>query len=306
MVKFLIVITGPTGVGKTDMSIDIAEKYHTEIISCDSRQFYKELNIGTAKPGLEQMKRVRHHFINHISIHDYYNASKFEFEALGLLKKLFRKKHLVIMTGGSGLYIDAVCEGIDDLPPVNFDVREKLEKEYQEKGIENLRMKLKILDPEHYRKVDLRNHKRILKALEICLQTGKPYSKWLRKENKKRDFKIIKIGLMKNRDLLYAGINERVNRMIGSGLIEEAKNLYQYRNMNSLNTVGYKELFRYFDGDITKEKAIELIKRNSRRYARKQLTWFNRYDDIRWFEPGEHEKIFNYINGQLHNENRKD
>jgi len=293
--KNLIVIIGPTGIGKTDLSIEIAQKLNTEIISCDSRQIYKELKVGTAVPSDVQLNKVKHHFIGNKSIHDYYNASMFEVEVLELLEKLFLKFDNVIMTGGSGLYIDAVCNGIDDLPTIEQELRTDLMQRLNTEGIESLRMQLKMLDPEYYKQADIRNPKRILKALEVTLQTGKPYSTFLTKSKRTRDFKITKIGLQRDRDELYDRINLRVDQMINDGLIDEAKMFYKDKHLNSLNTVGYKELFDYFDGNISLEKAVELIKRNSRHYAKRQISWFGRDKKINWFHPNHTNEIIEFI-----------
>lgn len=294
--KSLIVIVGPTGIGKTDLSIDIAKEFNTEIISSDSRQVYKELKIGTAVPTDDQLKKVKHHFIGNISIYDYYNASMFEEEVLGTLKDLFINQDYVVMTGGSGMYINAVCDGIDYLPTIDQKLRDDLIKKYEEEGIESIRLQLKMLDPVSYTKIDLKNPKRMLKALEVSIQTGKPYSSFLNDTKKKRDFNIIKIGLQRDRQELYERINTRVDQMVEEGLIEEAKRFYKDRHLNSLNTVGYKELFDCFAGNITQEKAIELIKRNSRHYAKRQISWFSRDKEIVWFHPEKEEKIIEFIN----------
>lgn len=297
MMNSLIVILGPTGIGKTDLSIEIAKEFNTEIISSDSRQVYKELKIGTAVPNDEQLTKVKHHFIGNKSIYDYYNASMFEFEVLDLLEILFQNHNQVVMTGGSGMYINAVCDGIDDLPTIDKKLRDDLVQKHKEEGIESLRLQLKMLDPETYSKIDLKNPKRILKALEVTIQTGKPYSTFLSETRKKRNFNIIKIGLQRERNELYQRINLRVDQMIDEGLIDEAKRLYKDRNLNSLNTVGYKELFAHFDGEITEEKAIELIKRNSRHYAKRQISWFSRDKEIEWFHPDKKDEIIRFING---------
>ncbi|UCH15190.1 MAG: tRNA (adenosine(37)-N6)-dimethylallyltransferase MiaA [Bacteroidales bacterium] len=293
--KKLIVILGPTGVGKTKTAIKIAKKLKTEIISCDSRQIYRELRIGTAVPTDNELAEVKHHFIQSKSIYEYYNASMFEFEALDLLDELFKKYKRVVMVGGSGLYINAVCYGIDDLPTIDPDLRKELAEKYKNEGIESIRKQLKFLDPKYYAIVDLKNHKRILKALEVSIMTGKPYSSFLLHQIKERSFNAIKIGLSMERDKLYKRIYERVDSMIASGLLKEAKQYYKDRNLNSLNTVGYKELFNHLDGKITLENAIELIKRNTKNYARKQLTWFRKDREIKWFNPGETNKIINFI-----------
>lgn len=280
--KKLIILLGPTGVGKTELSLQMAEELGTEIISCDSRQMYREMKIGTAAPTEEELKRVPHHFIGHLSIHDYYSCGRFEIDALAKCNELFQSHDTVIMTGGSMLYIDAVCKGIDDIPNIDKELRQSLLERYQNEGIENIRQELKILDPDYYKIVDLQNHKRIIHALEVCIQSGKPYSSFRSESVKKRPFTIEKIGLNRPREVLYDRINKRVDIMMENGLLEEAKNLYPYKGLNALNTVGYKELFNYFDGIWTLDFAIQMIKQNSRRYAKKQLTWFNRDSEITW------------------------
>lgn len=291
----LIVIVGPTGIGKTDLSINIAKHFDTHIISSDSRQVYSELKIGTAPPSPEQLSEIKHYMIANKSIHDYYNASMYELEVIDLIKNISQQKDSVLLVGGSGMYVDAVCYGIDDLPNIDQDLRNSLIKKYNDEGIESIRFDLKILDFETYKKIDLHNSKRILKALEISIQTGIPYSKFLTKDKKKRCFEIIKIGIDRDRAELHQRINQRVDIMVADGLVEEAKMFYKYKENNSLNTVGYKELFAHFDGEYNIETAIELVKRNSRRYARRQLTWFNKYSDIEWFHPSEEQKIIDYI-----------
>ncbi len=280
--KKLIILLGPTGVGKTELSLQMAEELGTEIISCDSRQMYREMKIGTAAPTEEELKRVPHHFIGHLSIHDYYSCGRFEIDALAKCNKLFQSHDTVIMTGGSMLYIDAVCKGIDDIPNIDEELRQSLLERYQNEGIENIRQELKILDPDYYKIVDLQNHKRIIHALEVCIQSGKPYSSFRSESVKKRPFTIEKIGLNRPREVLYDRINKRVDIMMENGLLEEAKSLYPFKGLNALNTVGYKELFNYFDGIWTLDFAIQMIKQNSRRYAKKQLTWFNRDSEITW------------------------
>lgn len=286
----LITILGPTATGKTDFAIRLAQNINTEIISSDSRQMYREMKIGTATPGKIELNTVPHHFIGNLSIHDYYNASMFEEEVLSLLGEFFTKFSQVIMVGGSGMYIDAVCEGIDELPVVDPQIRMKLQEQYKKEGIESLRIQLKLLDPEYYKTVDLKNPNRILKGLEISIMTGKPYSSFLTKKKKHREFRILKIGLALPREILYQKIDRRVDLMVESGLIEEARKLYPLRSLNALNTVGYKELFSYFDGDINRAKAIELIKRNTRHFAKRQITWFKRDPKINWIHPDEFEK----------------
>jgi tRNA dimethylallyltransferase len=298
MQNILIVLLGPTGVGKTDASIDIAIRYGSEIISCDSRQFFSEMSIGTSVPSDDQLVKVKHHFIKFISVKDYYSASLFERDVLKILPSLFEQNHKVIMTGGSGLYIDAVCNGIDDIPDVDPEIREKYVLKYKLEGIESLRSELKLVDPEHYKKVDLKNYKRIIRALEIFDTTGKPYSSYLNKGKPVRDFKIVKIGLQRPRQELYERIDHRVDLMVKNGLEDEARSLYDMRSLNALNTVGYKEFFEFFDGKITRLKATELIKRNTRRFSKRQMTWWAKDKEIRWFSPIEINKIIEYIKGQ--------
>ena len=304
MSKTLIILLGPTGVGKTDLSIDIASYFQTEIISCDSRQIYREMNIGTAVPDAKTLKAIPHHFIRSHSIHDYYNASKFETEVLERLEQLFRQRDIVIMTGGSMLYIDALCKGLDDLPNVDQQLRQSLMKRMETEGIANLLNELRELDPDYYKVVDLKNPKRILHALEICLMTGRPFSSFRTNPSRKRPFNIIKIGLNCDRTVLYNRINQRVDKMFEEGLEEEVINLYPLRKLNSLNTVGYREIFDHLDGTITLDEAREKIKANSRKYARKQLTWFRRDPEITWFTPGMKDEIIANINLQLYREGR--
>lgn len=291
----LIVLLGPTGVGKTDVSIDIAHHFSCEIISADSRQFFREMKIGTAVPSDDQLKKIKHHFIRFISVKEYYSSSLFERDVLKILPPMFGKNNRVLMTGGSGMYIDAVCEGIDDIPDTDQTVREKYTIIYREQGIEGLRFALRRLDPEHYEKVDLKNPKRIIRALEVCETTGRPYSSFLKKEKRQRDFKILKIGLERPREELFRRINLRVDKMLEEGLENEARDLYELRHLNALKGVGYREFFDYFEGKITKDKAIELIKRNTRRFAKRQITWWARDKQIIWFEAGKEDEIVNYI-----------
>lgn len=297
--KILIIISGPTAVGKTAVAIAVARHFGSEIISADSRQIYREMSIGTAVPSPEEMKAVRHHFIQNKSVYDYYNAFMYETEVIKLLEDLFRRMNPVIMAGGSGLYINAVCHGIDDIPTVEPAVRQEMKELYAWEGIEGLRSLLKKVDPEYYKKADLRNPKRLLKALEITVQAGRPYSSFLTQTRKQRPFRILKAGLDLPREELYDRINRRVDRMIETGLMEEARRLYPHRNTNALNTVGYKELFDYFDKKISLDEAITRIKANTRKYARKQLTWFRKDPDIRWFHPEEKDKIIEWIESSI-------
>ena len=291
----LIVISGPTAVGKTDAGVELAKVFNTEIISADSRQFYKELRIGTAAPAQDEMQGIKHHFIGNLSIHDYYNVSKFEYEVLESLKQLFKKNKYAILLGGSGLYINAVCKGIDELPDADVNVRDKLNFEFNRNGIEYLRNKLNQLDPEFFAIVDKSNHKRLMRAIEVCITTGKTYSSLRLNEVKQRDFDIIKIGLNRDRQELFDRINNRVDIMIKNGLEGEARNLFPFRELNALKTVGYKELFEHFENKISLEQAITNIKTNTRRYAKRQLTWFKNDDLIKWFHPNETEKIVQII-----------
>ena len=286
----LIVITGPTAAGKTSAAIELANLLNTEIISCDSRKMYREMRIGTAVPSAEELSAVPHHLIGNLSIHDYYNVSMFEQDCLQLLDQLFAKYKTVVMTGGSGLYIDALCRGIDDFPAVDPEIRKTVTGWFESEGIEYLRRQLKILDPEHHAKVDLRNHKRIMKAIEVSLQTGKPYSTFLTAQERKRPFEIKKIVLNRPREELFERINRRTTLMMQEGLLEEAKALYPFRRLNALNTVGYKELFAFMDGQYDLDTAVELIRRNTRRYAKRQLTWFARDRDMIWMHPEEFTK----------------
>ena len=297
--KYLFVIVGPTGIGKTELSIGIAEKLKTEIISADSRQFYRELKIGTAAPDSGQLKKIKHHFIGNRSIAEYYSIFMFEQDVLKILDNLYSKYGSVIMTGGSGLYIDAVCSGVDDIPDIEEQIREEILKKYEKEGIEGLRFDIKKLDPYFYDSADLKNPKRLMRALEVCVMTGKPFSSFRKGSLVKRPFNIKLIGLNRDREELYNIINKRVDKMIEEGLIEEAKEFYSKKHLNSLNTVGYKELFPFFDGEYPIDRAIELIKRNSRRYAKRQLTWFNKNKNIKWFHPDDEEDIIEYIHSEI-------
>ena len=296
----LIVLIGPTGVGKTDLSLELAERFHTDIVSADSRQIYANLPIGTAAPTPEQLKRVKHYFIGTLQLTDYYSAAQYEEDALKVLGELFQKHETVILTGGSMMYVDAICKGIDLIPTIEQETREMMQQKYHEQGLESLCQELKLLDPEYYQIVDRKNPKRIIHALEICYQTGQTYTSFRTHPKKERPFRMIKIGLTRPREELYNRINLRVDNMIENGLVEEALSVYPQRELNSLNTVGYKELFHYLDGVWTLEYAIEKIKVNTRTYARKQLTWFKHDSDIKWFHPDEKEAIFKYIDDALH------
>lgn len=295
----LIVLIGPTGVGKTELSLSIAEHFQTCILSADSRQLYQDLKIGTAAPTPSQLARVPHHFVGTLRLTDYYSAAQYEADVLEKLEELFQHNDTVVLTGGSMMYVDAVCKGIDDIPTVDKETRELMLQRYEEEGLETLCAELKILDPEYYQIVDLKNPKRVIHALEICYMTGKTYTSFRTQKHKERPFRIIQIGLTREREELYDRINRRVDEMMQEGLLEEAKSVYPFKHLNSLNTVGYKEIFNYFDGEWSLDFAIEKIKQNSRIYSRKQMTWFKRNPNIQWFHPEQKEEIMNYINDQL-------
>lgn len=282
--KQLLVLLGPTGVGKTEWSIRMAEQLGVPIVSADSRQLYKGLIIGTAAPTEEQLKRVPHHLVGILSPNDYYSASEYENEALSVINKLHKQHDTVILTGGSMMYIDAICKGIDIMPDIDQELRNDISKMYNEEGLDPIRQKLKLLDPIYYDQVDLKNTQRVIHALEVCIMTGKPYSSFRLNTIKERPFEIIKVGFNRPRPELYDRINKRVDEMIKDGLEEEARQLYPMKHLNSLNTVGYKEMFEYFDGNWTLEEAIDKIKQHSRNYARKQLSWFNRDKSIKWID----------------------
>lgn len=295
----LLVITGPTGVGKTAVSLLLAEKFGCPIVSADSRQFYRELKIGTAAPTDDELEQVKHYFIGTHSIFDEYNAGQYEEEAISLLDELFEKHEVVLLTGGSMMYVDAVCNGLDNIPTVTADVRQFWQKQFASHGLEFIQDELKRLDEKHYAEVDLKNPKRIIHALEICSMTGKPYSDLRTGKRKIRNFNILKIGLNRQRPELYERINLRVDKMMHDGLLEEATRYYPYRHLNTLNTVGYKEIFEYLNGLCDLDIAINLIKQDSRRYAKRQLTWFNRDKEINWFHPEEVENIEKFIDQKL-------
>jgi tRNA dimethylallyltransferase len=279
--KKLVVVLGPTAIGKTAFSIELAKSLQTEIISCDSRQFFKELNIGVARPNDEELNAVPHHFIAHRTIENLYSAGDFEKDALALLDSLFLEKDIVVCTGGSGLYLDALLKGFDDMPS-DLKVRDQLNQEASEKGIEVICERLKQLDPEHWSVIDISNRQRVIRALEVCLVTGKKFSELRSGQEKTRKFQTIKIGLSSDRAWLYDRINRRVDIMLENGLLEEARGLMELRHLNALNTVGYKELFEYFDGDNSLEDAVRLIKQHTRNYAKRQITWWNRDETINW------------------------
>jgi tRNA dimethylallyltransferase len=291
----LVVIAGPTAVGKTATAISLAKSLNTVILSADSRQFYTELNIGTAKPDKCQLTEVEHYFVGHLSIHDYYNVSRYETDVLQLLPSLFIKNPVVVLVGGSGLYIDAVCKGIDDFPDPAPELRSYLKGILADEGIGKLIELLRQHDPKYLEEVDIANPNRLLRSLEVCMTTGKSYSSQRINQTKERNFNVLKIGLNLPRAELFNRIGERVDQMIEAGLLDEVKQLIPFRQLNALKTVGYKELFAYLDGGVTLERAVENIKTNTRRYAKRQLTWFKRDEEIQWFDPSEDEKIRNVV-----------
>jgi len=300
MSKYLISVVGPTAIGKTALSIKLAQHFKTEILSADSRQFYKEMSIGTAAPALDELSAAKHHFIHHKSIQEDYNVGSFENDALQTLKELFKSHNMIIMVGGSGLYLDAITKGLDDFPEVESGIRNQLNDDLKTKGIKYLQEKLKSLDQKSYDTIAIDNPHRIIRALEICMGTGKPYSSFLNKAKINRPFKTLTVGLTADRDIIYNRINQRVDMMMQEGLLEEAKNLYSYKSLNALNTVGYKELFNYFDGLWTLDFAISEIKKNSRRFAKRQLTWFRKDQSILWFNyEASIEKIISEINKKI-------
>lgn len=293
--KNLIVITGPTGVGKTELCLRLADFFNVPIINADSRQIFAEIPIGTAAPTIKQQERTKHYFVGTHKLTDYYSASLYEQEVILLLDKLFNDSDIAILTGGSMMYIDAVCNGIDDIPTVDENTRETMKHRLATEGLPTLVEELKQLDPEHWNIVDRNNPRRVVHALEICHMTGKTYTSFRKNEKKKRPFNTIKIGLTLPREMLYNRINARVIDMINNGFVEEAWKVYPLRGLNSLNTVGYKELFDYFDGNISLDDAIFKIQSNTRRYARKQLTWYKKDENMKWFEPNNVEEILKYI-----------
>ena len=292
--KKLIVIVGPTGIGKTDLSIYLAKELNCEIISADSRQFYRQMSIGTAKPSNEELKCIKHHFIDCMDIEKEYSAGKFESDAIKIINELFLKNNHLIMVGGSGMYIDAVCNGIDDIPS-DLDIRAQLKKELKENGILHLQNELLKKDPNHYHAMDINNPQRLIRALEVCRCSGRTYTSFRSNPKKQREFHIIKIGLEANRTMIYERINKRVDKMIEDGLIDEAKSLYENRHLNALNTVGYKELFNYFQNKLSLEESVEEIKKNTRRFAKRQLTWFKKDENINWFSYDERSTILSFI-----------
>ena len=292
MSKTVIAIVGPTAIGKTSKAITLARYFNTEIVSADSRQFYKQMRIGTAVPTQEELKAAKHHFIQHINITDPYTVGDFEKDAMECITSLFKSHEVVVIVGGSGLYMDAVLYGLDTFPEVPIELREQLNARLQMQGIEALQMELKQLDPEYYARVDLENPHRVIRALEVSLTAGQPYSSFLGKEKRKRPFNYVLLGLEAERSIIYERINQRVDAMIQQGLLDEVKALLDHKNVNALNTVGYKELFPYFEGRLSLEEAIETIKRNTRRFAKRQLTWYRKNQEVTWFDHTIAEDVF--------------
>tara|TARA_B100001287_G_scaffold275941_1_gene285110 strand:+ start:504 stop:1433 length:930 start_codon:yes stop_codon:yes gene_type:complete len=302
MSKFLITIVGPTSIGKTSLSIKLAKYYNTEIISADSRQFYRELNIGTAKPSKEELSSVKHHLINNISVTDKYDISRFESDARNIINKLFKTKDYLILVGGSGLYIDTILYGIDKMPEVDQSLRKKLNREFLNNGLRNLLVELKKIDPITYKNIDLNNHRRIIRALEVSISSKKPYSSYLHKfskYSKYSKYNEIIIGLNCDRNKLHSLINKRVDKMIQYGLVQEAEKLKKFKNLNALNSIGYKEIFEFLEYKISLEEAINKIKTNTRRYAKRQITWFNSNKTVNWFnDEYEISNLIKLINSQ--------
>lgn len=300
--KSLIIVLGPTGVGKTDLCLTLADLFHTPIIGADSRQMYADIPVCTAAPTKEQMERVQHYFVRNLQITDYFSAARYEEQASELIHTLFGNHDILLASGGSMMYIDSLCYGIDDIPTITVETREHLLERFRSEGLDRLASELRILDPEYYRQVDVKNPKRILHALEVCYQTGRPYSDFRTGRKAERPYNIIRIGLTRDREELYSRINARVSQMVENGLLDEARRMYPYKGLNSLNTVGMKELFSWMDGEPapdgkpqTLESALDRIRQNSRIYSRKQMTWFKRDTNTQWFHPDDKENIISYI-----------
>lgn len=291
----LVVITGPTGVGKSDTAVWLARELNAEIISADSRQLYRDIPIGTAAPTAEQMAEVKHHFVGTLNLEEYYSAAQFEDDVMQLLPQLFARSPYVVMCGGSMMYVDAVCKGIDNIPTISDEIRREVVERFERDGAEAMREELRRLDPVYYNQVDLKNHKRVIHAVEICLQAGRPYSELRTNSVKQRPFRIVKIGLNLPREQLFDRINRRVEKMIEAGLIDEARRFYPQRHLNSLNTVGYKELFAWMDGTMDYDTAVARIQKNTRVYAKKQLTWYAKDTDMHWFAPSDRQEILKLI-----------
>ena len=293
----LVVITGPTGVGKSDTAVWLARELNAEIISADSRQLYRDIPIGTAAPTAEQMAEVKHHFVGTLSLEEYYSAAQFEDDVMQLLPQLFARSPYVVMCGGSMMYVDAVCKGIDNIPTISDEIRREVVERFERDGAEAMREELRRLDPIYYNQVDLKNHKRVIHAVEICLQAGRPYSELRTNSVKQRPFRIVKIGLNLPREQLFDRINRRVEKMIEAGLVDEARRFYPQRHLNSLNTVGYQELFAWMDGTMDYDTAVARIQKNTRVYAKKQLTWYAKDTDMHWFAPSDHQEILKLVMG---------
>lgn len=296
---FLICVVGPTAVGKTALAIEVANHFHAEIISADSRQFYRELKIGTAKPNKEELSQAAHHFIDSLSITDDYDVGRFENEAIEKIADLHKSNNVVVMAGGSGLFVNAVCQGLDEFPRVKEGMREKLNQTLQSEGLDILVKELEEKDPAYAEIVDLKNPQRVIRALEVIRSTGSPFSSFRKKSVKARPFQAIKIGLSLDKNLLYERINQRMDQMIEAGLFEEAKNFLEYKHLNALQTVGYQEIFPYLEGEYEKDEAIRLLKRNSRRYAKRQLTWFKKDESVHWFQPDQKKEILSFLDSEL-------
>ncbi|PLX06101.1 MAG: tRNA (adenosine(37)-N6)-dimethylallyltransferase MiaA [Marinilabiliales bacterium] len=299
--KTLVILFGPTGVGKTDLSINLAQHFNSDIFSCDSRQFYKELGVGVAKPDNEQLQKVKHHFINSVSIHYHYSISQFETDTISKLHEYFKNRNIAFMVGGSGLYIDAITNGVDIMPDHDEKIRQEVIDFYKENGLEAIRFELKRIDPVYYEQVDLKNPQRILRAIEMFRLTGKPFSEFRKNKKIEREFQTVKVGINLDREILYKRINDRVDKMFQEGLLHEARDLYQFKGLVALKTIGYTELFSYIENEQNLDKTVELVKRNSRHYARRQLTWFRRYKDTEWFSPDNYKQIINFIESKINN-----
>jgi tRNA dimethylallyltransferase len=297
--KKLILIVGPTAVGKTELCLTLAKRFDTEIVSCDSRQFYREMHLGTAKPSGEEQAQVRHHLIDSLSIEEEYDVKRFEKDALAILDEIFQRKSVAVMTGGSGLFADAITKGFDDIPEIDPQIRSRVIADFEEKGLEWLQGQIATVDPEYYEQVDRQNPQRLMRALEVSLGTGLKFSSFRIKAKVSRPFEVIKIGLERERDELYQRIDWRMDQMIEAGLFEEAASLFDRRHLNAMQTVGYSEIFGFLEGNYDREEAIRLLKRNSRRYAKRQLTWFRRDPEIRWFHPDQTEEIIEWVENQM-------
>jgi tRNA dimethylallyltransferase len=297
--KKLILIVGPTAVGKTELCLTLAKRFDTEIVSCDSRQFYREMHLGTAKPSGEEQAQVRHHLIDSLSIEEEYDVKRFEKDALAILDEIFQRKSVAVMTGGSGLFADAITKGFDDIPEIDPQIRSRVIADFEEKGLEWLQGQIATVDPEYYEQVDRQNPQRLMRALEVSLGTGLKFSSFRIKAKVSRPFEVIKIGLERERDELYQRIDWRMDQMIDAGLFEEAASLFDRRHLNAMQTVGYSEIFGFLEGNYDRDEAIRLLKRNSRRYAKRQLTWFRRDPEIRWFHPDQTEEIIEWVENQM-------